>query len=231
MNCQKEIAGQVIRQGGDWCLALKGNHRSLYEEAKQFCEYGVSNGFEVPVATHKEEDYSHGRCELREAWLLSVGDLGWLEGTGEWPGLKSIVWVRNTRRQKEQQSVESRCYVTSLVDCAQAARSIRGHWEVENCLHWVMDVDFGEDDCRARASSRSGELRPAAEDRAQPHQERVNQECQHPPQDTPSRMGQRLPGTNPRWSLMRKPWHDHFIIFLYLRRYAIIYRMGLAPMD
>ena len=135
LNCQKEIAGQVIRQGGDWCLALKGNHRSLYEEAKQFCEYGVSNGFEVPVATHKEEDYSHGRCELREAWLLSVGDLGWLEGTGEWPGLKSIVWVRNTRRQREQQSVESRCYVTSLVDCAQAARSIRGHWEVENCLH------------------------------------------------------------------------------------------------
>ena len=150
LNTQKEIAAKVIDKGGDFCLALKGNHRALHEEVRLYVESGLREGFGEKVTCCGEQDYGHGRSELRETWLIETRELPWLD-TKDWRGLRSIVASRSTRRVGEEESTELRLYLSSLTDVDQAAASIRAHWQVENSLHWVLDVDFGEDDCRARA--------------------------------------------------------------------------------
>jgi predicted transposase YbfD/YdcC len=150
-NCQKEIAEEIIEAGGDYCLALKGNHPNLFEDMKLYCEQGIEEGFGTKFSFHRDDDTGHGRIEGREYWLVSIEELDWLEQRGQWAGLKSIVCVRSTRCIKDQETTENRYYISSLYSVERAARSIRYHWQVENSLHWVLDMDFGEDDCRARA--------------------------------------------------------------------------------
>lgn len=149
LNTQKEIAAKVIAKGGDYCLALKGNHATLHKEVKLFFESGLREGFEEKVFCCEGQDYGHGRSELRQTWLIGTEELPWLETKG-WSGLRSIVASRSTRKHKDKESVEVRYFLTSLTDVNKAASSIRSHWQVENNLHWVLDVDFREDDCTAR---------------------------------------------------------------------------------
>jgi len=138
LNCQKEIASQIIGQGGDYVLALKSNQQSLHEDVKLFFEDGISEGFDVPCNFLENDDWGHGRVENRKCWMVGVEHLNWFEHRNEWKGLRSIVCV------------ERRYFISSLFDMAKIAKSIRYHWCVENKLHWVMDVDFDEDACRAR---------------------------------------------------------------------------------
>ena len=149
LNTQKEIAAKVIAKGGDYCLALKGNHPTLHKEVKLYFESGLREGFEENVFCCEGQDYGHGRSELRQTWLVSTKELPWLETKG-WTGLRSIVASKSTRSLKNRESVEIRYFLTSLTDVKKAASSIRSHWQVENNLHWVLDVDFREDDCTAR---------------------------------------------------------------------------------
>lgn len=150
LNTQKEIAARVIDKGADFCLALKGNHPALHDEARLYVESSLRDGFTERVSTFEEAGYDHGRCELRRTWLIETSELPWLETRG-WKGLASIVASESTRRVGSEESVELRLYLSSLRDVELAARSIRAHWQVENSLHWVLDVDFREDDCTIRA--------------------------------------------------------------------------------
>lgn len=150
LNCQKDIAKQIIDQGGDYVLALKGNHQTLYEDVKLFFEGGISEGFDVACASYEQNDRGHGRTETRRYFSVAVEGLDWLTQKGEWKGLKSIACVESTRRMKDTQSIECRYFISSLESIARISRSIRHHWNVENKLHWVMDMDFDEDACRVR---------------------------------------------------------------------------------
>ena len=150
LNCQKDIAEQVVRQGGDYVLALKSNHPSLYEDVRLFFEDGFEEGFDVAVSHCESDDWGHGRSENRKCWAVSVEHLEWFGHTENWKGLKSIACLRSTRRLKDGESVESRYFISSLENVKTIARSVRRHWNVENKLHWVLDVAFDEDACRVR---------------------------------------------------------------------------------
>jgi len=150
LNTQKEIAGQIVEQGGDYVLALKGNHQLLYEDTKLFFEDSISDRFSVPNESYEEENRGHGRVDYRKYWAVEVDGLDFLRGKDDWRGLKTIVCVESTRHTKNNKSVETRYYISSLDKINRIARSIRHHWNVENKLHWVMDMDFDEDACRVR---------------------------------------------------------------------------------
>src|SRR5205823_6991268 len=100
----------------------------------------------------RDLDKGHGRLERRRYLALSDPDLlACLDPTGAGPGLRSVVQVQAERRQDERRAVETRYYLSSLApDAAVLGQAIRQHWEVENRLHWVLDVLFREDACSVR---------------------------------------------------------------------------------
>jgi len=153
LNCQKSIAEQIIKQGGDYVLAVKNNHPSLYEDVRLFFEDALADGFDVAYRFCEAEDWGHGRAEVRKCWAVSVDHLEWFKHTRDWKGLSSIVCVQSTRRTRDNESVENRYFISSLEGVRPIAKSIRHHWNVENKLHWVMDVNFDEDACRARTDN------------------------------------------------------------------------------
>ncbi len=153
LNCQKDIAEQIIDSGGDYVLALKGNHQALHEDAKLFFEDALSEGFDVAHGFYEQDDWGHGRVENRRYWSAGIEQLDFLRGKEEWKGLKSIVCTESRRCTRDGESVERRYFLSSLDNITHIARSIRHHWNVENKLHWVMDVDFDEDACRVRTDN------------------------------------------------------------------------------
>jgi predicted transposase YbfD/YdcC len=162
MGCQKKIAREIKEADADYVLALKGNQRAVYQEVKTFLDETLAEkkktrppGVPVPhasaaLAEFETVEKEHGRIETRRYFLSDR--LEWFEGAQDWEGLRTVGMVEATREIKGQTSVERRYYLTSLpLDVKNFARAVRGHWGIENKLHWVMDVVFGEDQSRARA--------------------------------------------------------------------------------
>lgn len=157
MGAQRKIAIEIIHQGADYLLALKGNQGTLHDDVKAFfedpgnLEYARQKGGEIE--TIEEVDKGHGRIEKRICTVTNY--LDWLprKVRREWLGLQSIVRVESeatlsngtTRR-------DTRYYLSSLEPgAARHLECSRGHWGIENSCHWVLDVVFGEDQCRARS--------------------------------------------------------------------------------
>ena len=150
MGTQTKIASEIIEAKADYVLALKGNQSTLHEEVKTFLEDAEAEGF--PDIAHgflKTEEKAHGRVEARCYWIC--GEVEWLSHHGRWAGLRSIGMVESTRTVAGKTSVERRFYITSLEpDVASFARAVRGHWAIENTLHWSLDVSLNEDQNRVR---------------------------------------------------------------------------------
>lgn len=150
MGTQTKIAAEIIAAEADYVLALKGNQGTLHEEAKTFLEDAEAEGF--PDIAHgflETEEKAHGRVEARKYWIC--GKVEWLTQHARWAGLRSIGMVESTRTVGGKVSVERRFYITSLApDVATFARAVRGHWAIENTLHWSLDVSLNEDQSRVR---------------------------------------------------------------------------------
>jgi len=147
MGCQKNIARKIVKKKAHYILAVKENQKDLYED--------IQDSFRVlPVSDYFEElDYGHGRIETRKCSIIE--DLTLLESAGKWNGLTSIVKVDRERYFKAtgKRENETSFYITTLNKAATIACGVRKHWGIENKVHWVLDVAFGEDLSRKRSGN------------------------------------------------------------------------------
>ena len=144
LNCQRQIAQQVIDQGGHYALALKGNQGTLYDDVKLFLD-----DVDTPVAQATQVSKGHGRIETRTASVSD--DVAWLQEWHDWPGLQAVGKVMAVRRKDGDTSEETRYYLLSQAFPPERFNDIaRGHWGIENRLHWVLDVTCNEDQARNR---------------------------------------------------------------------------------
>lgn len=150
MGCQKEIAQQIIQQQADYVLSLKGNQGKFHEDVVQVFEHARSIDFAgIEHDGYQTVTKNHGRIEIRRHWVL--GQVKYLVDAAQWVGLTRIGLVESERRTQGQTTIEQRYYILSGNSSAiQFANAVRSHWQVENCLHWVLDVAFREDECRIR---------------------------------------------------------------------------------
>lgn len=158
MGCQTAIARQIVEQEGDYVLALKGNQQNTHEETRLLFAWAKAQHFvDLPHDYYEQTDYGHGRLEVRRCW--TTDDIAWLDPTGKWPGLRSIVLVEASRQVGETTTTEQRYYLSSLPSNAQRLlKATRAHWGIENGLHWVLDIAFDEDACRIRKDNAPANL-------------------------------------------------------------------------
>lgn len=147
MGTQKEIASKIIDSGGDYVLALKGNHSRLHKDIIDFFNDNMRQA-QKNFSIAKDVDCGHGRIEERKCF---VGDkIDWL-GELKFPGMKSVICIDASRTVGDITSNEKRYYISSLPANAEKINMVtRDHWAVENCLHWSLDVTFNEDNSRIR---------------------------------------------------------------------------------
>jgi len=150
MGTQVEIARQIQAQGGDYLLCLKANHPTLHGQVKAWFEQAHATQFEgLEHSYHQRVEAAHHRREHRQVWVVPVSAMGELHQINQWVGIQSIVMVKRVRQLWNKTTVETVFYLSSLpCDAARIAHAIRTYWGVENQLHWVLDVTFGEDACR-----------------------------------------------------------------------------------
>ncbi len=151
MGCQKKIAKQIVDQEGHYILQVKENqpdlHATVAEAMRELIDGRLPN---VSVAYHEAVNGGHGRIETRRIWITDW--IGWYRGKDAWAGLKTFICVERERRVGEHASLERSYYVSDLegVPPERMLGYIRGHWGIENRLHWSLDVTFGEDGLRQR---------------------------------------------------------------------------------
>jgi len=150
MGCQKEIARQIVDQGADYVLALKGNQGTIHDDVRLFFEYAQGKQFkDILHGSYEVTDGGHGRVEVRRYYTVS--DIDWLEEKQKWKNLNLIGMVESERHIGEKITKETRYFISSLPnDTKRFAEAVRDHWRIENQLHWVLDIAFREDDSRVR---------------------------------------------------------------------------------
>ena len=146
IGCQREIAEQIVDKGGHYLLSLKENQRELYDD--------VVCGFKACRADSVSEqwEYDHGRFEVRKCGIIQSKNALLSEIHEQWSGLKTLVKVEASRTVKDREMKETRYYISDEegLSAAYFNALVRGHWGIENHLHWHLDVTFKEDACRAR---------------------------------------------------------------------------------
>jgi predicted transposase YbfD/YdcC len=150
MGCQHEIADKILDKQGDYVFSLKGNQGTLNDDVRTYLN---DEALISPLQPYVHHDKGHGRIETRTCWVSQ--DVSWLhERHSHWKSVQSIIRIDSAREIKGNVSYEARYYVSSCRLIAEKiSKVIRSHWAIENNLHWVLDMSFGEDNSRIRKNN------------------------------------------------------------------------------
>jgi predicted transposase YbfD/YdcC len=153
IGCQKAIAKQIVDKGGDYLLAVKANQEHLLEDIQATVTKAVDGALpKSAVATITTTAEGHGRTEQRTCMVIS--NLDAIRDRKAWPGLTTVGICVRERTVDGKTTAESHYFIGSgRLGPRKAARALRGHWAIENNLHWHLDVHFGED--RSRIQERN----------------------------------------------------------------------------
>lgn len=150
-GCHKKIAEQIVDQGGHYILQLKGNQGTLHKETVMLFDQCLTDDCRgISYSTAATTNGGHGRIEERRIWATS--EVNWFAERDKWKNLRCLIRVQAKRTVDGKTSTEYRYYISDLpADNASGLLAyIRGHWGVENKLHWSLDINFREDECRIR---------------------------------------------------------------------------------
>lgn len=157
-GCQRDIAKQIIRGKGDYVLALKGNQGTLYDAVTAYIEANMESDFaDVDARKFTERLKGHGRVDEITYYQMPVpADLA---GKSKWAGLRTVGVAIRQSESGGKSSTEVRFYICSIgMGVKRFARYVRGHWSIENTLHWCLDVTFREDENRVRNRTSANNL-------------------------------------------------------------------------
>jgi predicted transposase YbfD/YdcC len=157
MGCQKEIAEEIRAGGGDYVLAVKLNQPTLYEQVTEAIDAGLEQDA-AQIDEHRTEETGHGRQEIRTYAVFPAPET--VDPEGQWRDLCAVgVTFSERTDSRGHSSLEGRYYILSrLLSAEEFAGAVRGHWGIENHLHWQLDVSFREDDCRVRTGHAAANL-------------------------------------------------------------------------
>jgi len=149
IGCQTNIAKTIREQQADYVLAVKENQPTLYEDIVESFENASAD---VQLDYHRSVNKGHGRIEIRECWVTAEPDiLAFINDYKVWPDLTSLVKITSQRQQSGETSRETRYFISSLpANAERLLTAVRAHWQIENALHWVLDMAFREDENRTR---------------------------------------------------------------------------------
>jgi len=147
MGCQTKIADKIAEKQGNYIFSLKENHGNLYRDVERLFTKKI---FRLKRFSYKKKNKGHGRIETRKCVMIE--NIEWLRMRHpKWKNIQSLIEIESTREIKDIVTVEKRYYITSLgINPKNILNAVKQHWGIENKLHWVLDVCFGDDKSRIR---------------------------------------------------------------------------------
>ena len=159
MGTQTEIAKKITEKGADYILALKENQKRLYEDVRlYFEEYRTNRAGLTSDCYATSHSQGHGRYESRTCYICK--DIDWLDGREKWSGLAGIgvIFCKIEHAGKVSKQAHYFIFSSKNMTATQLLNAKRSHWGIENQLHWVLDMQFREDESRARSDNSAENL-------------------------------------------------------------------------
>lgn len=156
IGCQHAIAKKIIDKKADYILALKGNQGLLHEDVSDFFNYAIKNNFKnIEYDFYEDFDSGHGWIETRCCWVINPQkQSSCFSNLVKWGNLQKIIMVKTKQEMKDKTTEDTRFYISSRDANAKFfSEAVRKHWQVENSLHWTLDVTMNEDASRIRTEA------------------------------------------------------------------------------